>query len=148
MRWTRGTDVVDDDPAVVDLPVLHRWLSEDAYWWQGGLHLDVLRDAVARSTTLSCFDDAGSFVAFGRLVTDRATFAYWCDVFVHPDHRGRGLGTWLTETALAHPHVRTCRRVLLATRDAHEVYARVGFAPLAQPEAFLEVVRPDAARLG
>jgi GNAT superfamily N-acetyltransferase len=128
----------------VDVDLLHLWLVEDAYWWSGGLRRDVLERALASSLPLSClYDDA--MVAFARLVTDRATFAYLCDVYVDPTHRGRGLGTWLARTATEHPDVQTCRRILLATADAHGVYQRAGFAALDDPDAWMALNRPEAA---
>jgi GNAT superfamily N-acetyltransferase len=146
MRWTLANGyTLDDDPARVDRDRLYGWLSTDAYWWSGGLARQVLDAALDASVTLSVLDPGGEFVGFGRLVTDRATFAYWCDVYIGRQHRGRGLGQQLTRHALAHPAAATCRRVILATRDAHSVYERAGFSPLAQPEVFMEVVRPDAA---
>jgi GNAT superfamily N-acetyltransferase len=80
------------------------------------------------------------------MVTDRATFAYWADVYVASEHRGRGLGQRLTRFALDHPALATCRRILLATRDAHAVYQRTGFGALADPSMLMEVSRPSAAR--
>ena len=76
-------------------------------------------------------------------MTDGATFAYLADVFVLPDYRGQGLATWLVGTALTHPALTMLRRVLLATRDAHALYAKFGFAPLARPERFMEILKLD-----
>ena len=92
--------------------------------------------------SLTVLDPRGAMVGFGRVVTDRATFAFWCDVYVESGHRGRGLGRGLTESFVAHPELATCRRLLLATRDAHEVYATSGFVPLAHPEVLMEIHRP------
>ena len=136
--------VVVDDPAAVDVDLLHRWLTEDAYWWRGGLRREVLETALRNSITLTCLH-GGAMVAFARLVTDRATFAYLCDVYVDTAHRGRGLGTLLARTATEHPDVQTCRRVLLATADAHEVYERAGFAALENPDVWMAINRPEAA---
>ena len=136
--------VVTDDPDAVDRDRLLGWLRSDAYWWAGGLDRPVLDAALDHSLCLSVLTTGGDFVGFGRMVTDRATFAYWADVYVAPDHRGRGLGRALTRVAVAHPALATCRRILLATRDAHEVYARQGFAPLADASIFMEIHRPEA----
>lgn len=135
---------VDDDPSAVDVDLLHRWLSEDAYWWSGGLRREVLETALGNSITLTGTSN-DRMVAFARLVTDRATFAYLCDVYVDPAHRGRGLGTLLARTAVEHPAVQTCRRVLLATADAHGVYERAGFAALENPSVWMAITRPEAA---
>jgi len=147
MRWTRPDGhTVDDDTAAVDRDRLYNWLtSPDAYWWQAGLARDVLDRALDASLNLSVLTPAGDFVGFGRMVTDRATFAYWADVFIATGYRGRGLGGWLTGVAVHHPAVATCRRILLFTRDAHAVYARHGFRALAEPSRVMERSAPDAA---
>ena len=136
--------VVTDDPEAIDRDRLLGWL-ESSYWWSGGLHPSVLDAALDHSLCFSALTVDGDFVGFGRMVTDRASFAYWADVYVDAAHRGRGLGGALTRAALDHPALATCRRILLATRDAHEVYARHGFAPLRDPSIFMEIARPDAA---
>jgi GNAT superfamily N-acetyltransferase len=138
--------VVTDEPGVIHRDRLHEWLAS-SYWWSGGLHRSVLDAALEHSLCLSALTVAGEFVGFGRMVTDRATFAYWADVYVDEGHRGRGLGKALTAQALEHPALATCRRILLATRDAHEVYARQGFGPLADPSVFMEISRPNAGSL-
>jgi GNAT superfamily N-acetyltransferase len=135
--------VVTDDPEAIDRDRLFGWL-ESSYWWSGGLHRSVYDAALDHSLCFSALTTDGGFVGFGRMVTDQASFAYWADVYVDPEHRGRGLGRALTSVALDHPAVATCRRILLATRDAHEVYARHGFTPLPDPSIFMEISRPDA----
>jgi GNAT superfamily N-acetyltransferase len=77
------------------------------------------------------------------VVSDRATFAYLADVFVVESYRGRGLGRWLVSCVLEHPELQGLRRWMLATRDAHGLYARHGFAPLRRPEWFMEINDPD-----
>jgi GNAT superfamily N-acetyltransferase len=145
MRWQRDDGyVIDDDPAVVDRDRLHVWLDTDTYWWPSGLRREVLEDALAHSLTLTAVDPEGAMVGFGRAITDRATFAFLADVYIDPDHRGRGLGGWLTEHFVAHPELSSCRRLMLATRDAHGVYAGAGFTPLAMPDIFMEISRPGA----
>jgi GNAT superfamily N-acetyltransferase len=135
--------VVTDDPDAIDRDRLFGWL-ESSYWWSGGLHRSVFDVALDHSLCLSVRTTGGDFVGFGRMVTDRATFAYWADVYVDAAHRGRGLGRALTGAALDHRALASCRRILLATRDAHEVYARHGFVPLADPALFMEISRPHA----
>ena len=77
------------------------------------------------------------------MITDRATYAYLCDVYVLEDHRGRGLGKWLIETVMAHPDLQGLRRFSLVTRDAHGLYAPFGFMPLPEPARYMEIVRRD-----
>jgi GNAT superfamily N-acetyltransferase len=134
-----------DDPEAVDVEVLHGWLDgPDAYWWPDGIRREVLERALANSLPLTVLAPDATMAGFGRVVTDRASFAYWCDVYVAADHRGRGLGRWLTRAFVEHPDVADCRRLLLATRDAHDVYASVGFVPIPRPEIFLEIFRSSA----
>jgi GNAT superfamily N-acetyltransferase len=89
-----------------------------------------------------CFGlyEDGRQVAFARVITDRATFAYLADVFVIESHRGRGLAAWFMETILAHPDLQGLRRWMLLTRDAHPLYRKVGFTELAHPERVMEKV--------
>ncbi len=76
-------------------------------------------------------------------MTDYATFGYLCDVYVEESERGKGRGEWLIPAVFAHPLMGTLRRIVLVTRDAHELYRKVGFEGLKKPEGFMEVVRPD-----
>ncbi|MFG1954195.1 GNAT family N-acetyltransferase [Micromonospora sp. NPDC048830] len=125
------------DPARLDLDLVHRWLSTDAYWAIG-------RD---RATVERAFDGSLAFgvyrpgdggqVAVARVVTDRATFAWLCDVYVDRSVRGRGLGTWLAGAVRDHLAELGVRRIVLATNDAHGVYAKVGFTP-ANPASWME----------
>ena len=112
------------DPARLDLDVVHGFLAQ-SYWAQGIPRAIVAR-ALAGSLSFGLYHADGQ-VGLARFVTDRATFAYLADVFVLPAHRGRGLATWLVGTALTHPDLQGLRRMLLATRDMHALYAKVGF---------------------
>ncbi|WP_089154931.1 GNAT family N-acetyltransferase [Micromonospora sp. NBS 11-29] len=126
------------DPARLDLPRVHTWLATDAYWALGRDRETVER-AFAGSIGFGVYRPGdGRQVAVARVVTDRATFAWLCDVYVDRAERGRGLGTWLAggvRDALAELGV---RRIVLATLDAHGVYAKIGFQPLAA-ERYMEL---------
>jgi GNAT superfamily N-acetyltransferase len=82
-------------------------------------------------------------VGLARVITDSATYAYLCDVYVLEDHRGKGLGKWLVECVMAHPVLQGLRRFSLATRDAHGLYRQFGFRELSQPESMMEILRPN-----
>lgn len=131
--------VLTVDPTRVDLTLVHRWLSEESYW-AAGREFDVVARSIEGSLPYSVWHD-GTQVAFARAVTDGATFVWICDVFVDPGHRGRGLGQWLVDTIVADLSAAGLQRFLLATRDAHEVYRRSGFGPLAGPQRFMEIDR-------
>jgi len=137
---------ISDDPADVDLDVVHGFLSTDAYWCQG-IPRALVAKAVANSLCFSAWLD-GRQVGFARIAGDRATFGYLADVFVLPAFRGRGISKALVAAAMAHPEVRGLRRLMLATRDAHALYAGFGFAAPARPESLMEVYRPDLYRQG
>jgi GNAT superfamily N-acetyltransferase len=109
----------------LDLDVVHRFLSTEAYW-SPGVARDVVERSIAASMPFGVYHGAEQ-VGFARVVTDRATFAWLADVFVLPGHRGRGLGKRLVAEILGHPELQGLRRWLLGTADAHELYRRFGF---------------------
>jgi GNAT superfamily N-acetyltransferase len=127
------------DPARVDRATVHRWLSEDSYW-AAGRSYDVVARSIDGSVPYAILRD-GAQVGFARAVTDHATFAWFCDVYVDRAHRGRGLGVWLVDAMVEDFTEAGVLRLLLATRDAHEVYRRSGFEPLAGPQRFMEIDR-------
>jgi GNAT superfamily N-acetyltransferase len=140
LKAARDGYEVSDAPGRLDLDVIHGFLT--AAYWSPGISRDLVARAVANSLCFGLYR-AGEQVGFARFVTDRATFAYLADVFVLPGHRGRGLASWMVGSALAHPDLAGLRRLLLATRDQHKLYARLGFAPLARPQRFMEIHNPD-----
>lgn len=138
--------LLSDDKALLDIPLIHRWLSSDAYWAMGRT-LDVVVRSFDESVCVGVYaENTGAQVAVARAVTDRAVFAYLCDVYVDPDHRGRGLGRRMVRAFLdSEALLGTVGRVLLATRDAHGVYRRVGFDRLEDPTIWMEQRRLTAA---
>lgn len=139
---------LSDDPERVDFDRVHGWLSGESYW-AAGRSADLQRRAHEGSRVYGVYmregDDAGRQVAFARAVTDGATHAWVCDVFIDTPFRGEGLGTWLVGEVCARLRAEGVGRLLLATRDAHEVYARVGFTPLRAPDMWMELDRRQAA---
>lgn len=131
---------VSFDPARIDRDRVYGWLSREAYW-SPGLERAVFERAVANSLVASAF--AGSEqVAFARVVTDRATYAWLCDVFVASTARSHGIATRLIGAILEHPDLQGLRRWALRTRDAHALYQRFGFTSLAAPERCMERHNP------
>lgn len=118
-----------------DLDRVHHWLSEDAYWARGRPRSTV--EAAARHSLNVGVFAGGEQVAYARVVTDEATFAWLCDVYVDPAHRGRGLGDTMVGEVVAHLREQGLGRVMLATADAHALYARHGFEPLADPARWM-----------
>lgn len=123
----------------VDLDAVHAFLTTS--YWAAGISRELVARAVAGSLPFSLFHGSEQ-VGFARVITDRATYAYLADVYVLEAHRGHELGKWLIATVLAHPDLQGLRRFGLVTRDAHGLYARFGFQPLATPERHMEISRP------
>ena len=131
--------VLSTEPERVDVDLVHRWLSTDAYWAMGRPR-DLVVRALEGSLVFGVYrPDDGVQVAFARVVTDGVTFAWLCDVYVERSERGRGLGTWMVGEIRDDLTARGVRRILLATADAHEVYAKVGFAAVAEPSRWMEL---------
>ncbi len=126
---------IDSDPTRLDLVTVHGFLASS--YWAKGVPLATLERAVAGSLCFGVYDGRRQ-VGFARVITDSATFAYLADVFILPSHRGRGLGKQLMETIVAHPSLQGLRRWVLVTQDAHGLYARFGFTPLATPQRYME----------
>lgn len=135
-----GTITVDTDPARLDLAVVHGFLAES--YWAKGIPLETVRRSIRNSLCFGLYE-AENQIGFARVVSDRATFAYLADVFVLESHRGRGLGKLLMGAVVAHPDLQGLRRWMLATRDAHGLYAQYGFTPLPVPERFMQRHDPD-----
>ncbi|HET7584728.1 MAG TPA: GNAT family N-acetyltransferase [Gemmatimonadaceae bacterium] len=133
--------VVDTDPSRLDVAMIHRVLA--ASYWARGVPRDVVERSIRHSLCFGVYVGDAQ-VGFARVVTDRATFAYLADVFVLEEHRGRGHARRLMDAIVAHPALQGLRRWVLATRDAHGLYAGYGFTPLAAPDRFMELHDPNA----
>ena len=131
---------VSTDATRLDVGRIHRWLSEDAYWSLGRTR-DVVERSIEHSLNFGAYDDSGEQVGYARVVTDHATFAWLCDVYVDPSSRGAGVGTALLDAVTAQLSPLGLSRTLLATADAHSLYRRYGFEPLAHPERFMALTR-------
>lgn len=166
IEFRYGEFLVSTNPARLDLDLIHNFLT-NCYWAKG-----IPKDVVARSTEHSlCFGiydesngqsrlpakpagkpvlspaEGGTVrsvqVGFARVISDFATIAYLGDVFVLESHRGRGLGKWMMECIMHHPALKGLRRWILLTRDAHELYSKLGFTPLKLPQRYMELHDPD-----
>ncbi len=132
---------ISTDRGRLDRDLIHRFLRDDSYWARG-IPRDVLDRAIDNSLCFGLYEERGRQAGFARAVTDRAAIAYLADVFVVADRRGRDLGKWLIETVMAHPDLQGLRRIFLGTADAHALYERYGFRPLAEPERMMEIAVP------
>ena len=142
--WRHGNFTISTDRAHLDLEVIWRYLHDESYW-ANGIPRDLVARSIGASLNFGLFEgeagDGGTQIGYGRVVTDGATFAWLCDVFVLPAYRGRGLATWLMETIAGHPDLQIQRSFVLATRDAQRLYAKFGWQP-AEAGRFMRIARP------
>jgi GNAT superfamily N-acetyltransferase len=134
----RGRDdgyEASDDPARLDVDVIHGFLHTS--YWSPGVSRQTVEKAIQGSLPMGLYAPDGSQAGFARVVTDRATFGYLADVFVLPEHRGRGLSRFLVGALLEHPDLSGLRRWMLATADAHGVYEALGFTALVDPSRWM-----------
>ena len=144
MEWRRDDYVVSDERSRLDRASVRRFIADESYW-AAGIPQSLMDKAIDNSLCFGLYRGDAQ-VGFARVVTDRATFGYLCDVFVETAHRGAGLGKWLVSCVLSHPDLQGLRRLSLMTRDAHELYAPHGFRPMADPTRYLEIHRPNVYR--
>ncbi|WP_027417637.1 GNAT family N-acetyltransferase [Aneurinibacillus terranovensis] len=146
--WTKNAFTISTDKTYLDLDVLHSFLSGESYW-AAGVPRNILDKSIRNSAL--CFgvyegNPAGGQAAqigFARVISDLATFAYLADVFILPNYRGMGLSKWLMSIIVGHPELQNLRRFMLATNDAHGLYAQYGFSPIENPQNMMAIVRPS-----
>ncbi|HEY2971730.1 MAG TPA: GNAT family N-acetyltransferase [Pyrinomonadaceae bacterium] len=138
-EWQRGEYTISTDNNRLNIRIIHDFISNQSYWAQGR-PIETMQRALDNSLNFGLYKNDQQ-TGFARVVTDYATFAWLADVFVLPEHRGKGLSKWLMEVIILHSELQGFRRWVLATKDAHSLYARYGFIPLYRPERWME--RPD-----
>lgn len=140
VRLSRPPYRITTDVSDFDLDQVWRWLRGS--YWAKGIPRALVERSLRGALSFAIMRDKRQ-VALARVITDRATFAYLADVFVDESVRGLGLALWLMRVIRAHPDLQGLRRWMLATHDAHRLYAKVGFKPLAHPEWMMEITRPN-----
>jgi GNAT superfamily N-acetyltransferase len=136
----RENYLISTDPALLDVDTICDFLTR-AYWAQGRPR-KITERALSNSLVFGLYDGLRQ-IGLARVVSDYSIFAYLCDVFIHEDYRGQGLGKWLMETILSHPDLSDIRRWLLVTNDAHGLYEQYGFTTIADPERWMQIFRPS-----
>ncbi len=142
LERTHGTYLLSTDRGRLDRGLIHRYLSNESYWAKGRERAKVDRSIEHSYLVIGAYDVDGAQVAFARMVTDLATWAWLCDVFVLPHHQGTGLGSALVETIVEHPDVVDVGRQFLATADAHGLYVKFGFRVLDDPSRWMQRPQP------
>lgn len=139
MRVTRDDGIfVSDDPELVDADRVYRWIAEES-WWAVGRSRDTVDRSLAGSHVYGVYAEDSTMIGVTRIISDHATFAYFCDVFVDDAYRGKGIGPWLTRTIVEELQDIGINRFLLATKDKHAVYRKAGFIPVARPSVWMEI---------
>jgi GNAT superfamily N-acetyltransferase len=139
-EWRRDEFLISTDPAKLDVNGIHAFLTES--YWAKGIPLDVVERSIRGSLCFGVYN-ADQQVGFARVISDFATYAYIGDVYITEAVRGKGLGKWLMECIMAHPDLQGLRRWGLVTLDAHGLYAQFGFVTPANPDRYMEIVRPE-----
>lgn len=128
---------ISTDQDLLDLNVIHSYLCNESYWSKG-ITKDKVQRSIENSMCFGVYKD-GKQVGLARVITDKAIFAYLCDVFILNEHRGNGLSKWLLQTILAHPELQGLKRWTLSTLDAHGLYKQFGFIPLSNPDNWMNI---------
>jgi GNAT superfamily N-acetyltransferase len=131
---------ISTDKSLIDVATVHHYLAYESYWAKG-ISIETVQTSINNSTCFGIYDK-GNLCAFARVISDKATFAYICDVFVLAPYRGRGVSKWLMQNIKEHPEFSGLRRWSLATYDAHELYKQFGFTLISRPDRWMEIFTP------
>lgn len=144
MQIQHGDYLISDEPGRLDPAAIHAYLTSS--YWAEGISLEIVTRALENSLSLGIYAKDGTQVGLVRVVSDFATYAYVCDVYVLEAHRKHGLAKAAMKATLTHPKLQALRRINLVTRDAHSLYSRFGFIPIVRPERYMEKLDPDLYR--
>ncbi|MBL0103448.1 MAG: GNAT family N-acetyltransferase [Bacteroidetes bacterium] len=131
---------ISTDKSLLNKKVIHEFISNS--YWAKEIPMEILELSIENSICFGVYENDVQ-VGFARVVTDKATFGYLADVFILESHRGKGLSKMLMDSIMSHPDLQGLRRFMLATRDAHGLYAQYGFTPVALPDRLMEIVKKD-----
>jgi len=132
---------ISTDNARLDLQTIYNFLN--SVYWAKNISLAIVKKSIENSLCFGVYNHENELVGFARVVSDYATFAWLADVFILEKYRARGLAKWLIECIINHPELQGLRRWMLATRNAHGLYAKYEFKPLLKVETFMEIYRPN-----
>ncbi|WP_177735659.1 GNAT family N-acetyltransferase [Flavobacterium inviolabile] len=141
---TKGDFTISTDKSKLDLTVIHDYLANESYWSKN-IPKERIRKSIANALCFGIYYKDKQ-IGYAKVVSDFSTMAYLGDVFVLEDYRRQGLSKWLMETIMSHPELIGLRRWILLTSDAHELYKKFGWQPIASPEKWIEIHRPDIFR--
>jgi len=139
-EWRRADYLISTNNDLLDISMIHEFLANS--YWATGIPRDIVQRSIENSLAFGVYKGPQQ-IGFARVITDYATYAYLGDVFVLEAFRGHGLGLWLMEIIVSHPRLQGLRRWSLLTKDAHRLYERVGFTPIAAPDRYMEKTVPN-----
>lgn len=146
MNWTKESFLVSTDKTKLQIDRIHHFLSKEAYW-SLNIPRTTIEKAIQNSLCIGLYKtskEATAQIGFARVVTDSATFAWVCDVYVEPDYRGKKLAEWMMECLKSHPSLQNLRRICLTTKDAHHLYEKSGFELTKTPDFWMEIKKSNA----
>ncbi|MBL4676509.1 MAG: GNAT family N-acetyltransferase [Mucilaginibacter sp.] len=131
---------ISTDNSLLDFDTIFKYLDNDSYWAKG-IPANKLKKAIDNSLCFGVYK-GDKLAGFARIITDKATFAYLCDVFILEPYRNIGLSKWLVQTIISHPDLQGLRRFVLATLDAHTLYKQFGFEQITRADRWMEIFTP------
>ena len=140
MTVTKDHFYISTEKEKLDIDLIHSFLTHS--YWAEGISKEVIKRSIDGALCFGVYDREKQ-VGFARMITDKATFAYLADVFIIEEYRGHGLSKWLMEVIMSHPDLQGLRRMILATRDAHRLYAQFGFTQLTNVDRWMQIHDPD-----
>ncbi len=133
--------LVSTDNSMLDINMIHHFLGQLSYWGKN-ISLQTVKPSIENSLCFGVYQQHKQ-VGFARVITNFATFAYLCDVFILPDYRKKGLSKWLIQNIRNHPNLQKLRRLVLATADAHGLYEQFGFSRMKNQDRWMEIFQPQ-----
>ena len=140
MDFIKDKFYISTEKEKMDIDLIHSFLTRS--YWAEGISKEIVRRSIEGALCFGVFENEKQ-IGFARMITDRATFAYLADVFIIDEYRGLGLSKWLMEVIMSHPDLQGLRRLMLATRDAHELYKKFGFTSLNNVDRWMHIHYPD-----
>jgi N-acetylglutamate synthase-like GNAT family acetyltransferase len=144
MDFIKDKFYISTEKEKMDIDLIHSFLTRS--YWAEGISKEIVRRSIEGALCFGVFENERQ-IGFARMITDRATFAYLADVFIIDEYRGLGLSKWLMEVIMSHPDLQGLRRLMLATRDAHELYKKFGFTSLNNVDRWMHIHYPDVYKV-
>jgi GNAT superfamily N-acetyltransferase len=144
MNFIKDRFNISTEKEKMDIDLIHSFLTRS--YWAEGISKEIVSRSIEGALCFGVFENEKQ-IGFARMITDRATFSYLADVFIIEEYRGLGLSKWLMEVIFSHPDLQGLRRMMLATRDAHDLYKKFGFTLLNNVDRWMHIHNPDVYKV-